>query len=236
MQKPPAPELLFDTITAYQRSAVMKGAIELDVFTVIGEGANTVEAIAKKTKASDRGIRSLADYLVVIGFLTKSGSTYALTPDSAMFLSRRSPAYLGSLTGFLMNPTLMEGYKDVAAAVRKGGTIIENNGTEPENPMWVDFARSMAPMMMQPAQFIAEVTGASKGEKWKVLDIAAGHGMFGITLGQRNPNAEIVALDWPAVLAVAEENAQKANLGGRFRKMPGDAMKMDLGEGYDIVL
>jgi SAM-dependent methyltransferase len=236
MQKPPSPELIFDAITAYQRSAVMKAAIELDIFTAIGEGATTTGLLAERLKASERGVRILADYLVVIGLLTKSGSTYGLTPDTATFLDKRSRAYMGSISTFLLHPLLAKGFDDVSGAVRKGGTVVEQNSTVAENPVWVEFARGMAPMMIMPAQFIGEVTGAAKGEKWKVLDVAAGHGMFGITLAQQNPNAEIVALDWPAVLAVAEENAQKFGVGGRFRKLAGDAMSIEFGEGYDLVL
>src|SRR5687768_12940261 len=138
MSRPPSPELIFETITAYQRSAVIKAAIELDIFTAIAEGATTVGALASRLKASERGVRTLADYLVAIGFLTKSQSTYGLSPDAATFLDKRSPAYLGTLTGFLLHPMLMEGYKDIASAVRKGGTTVQNNAIIPDNPMWVD--------------------------------------------------------------------------------------------------
>jgi ubiquinone/menaquinone biosynthesis C-methylase UbiE len=70
----------------------------------------------------------------------------------------------------------------------------------------------------------------------KVLDVAAGHGMFGITIARRNPNAQIVALDWPAVLEVAGENAGKFGVAERIRMLPGSAFETDFGNGYDYVL
>jgi ubiquinone/menaquinone biosynthesis C-methylase UbiE len=70
----------------------------------------------------------------------------------------------------------------------------------------------------------------------KVLDIAAGHGAFGITIAQRNPRAEIVALDWKPVLAVAQENAKAASVQDRYRLLPGDAFKTDYGAGFDVAL
>src|SRR4029077_17552467 len=97
-------------------------------------------------------------------------------------------------------------------------------------------ARAMVPIMMPAAEGIAEIIGTAKDEKWKILDVAAGDGVFGITLAQKNPNAEIIALDWPNVLTVAEENALKAGVAHRFRKLEGDAMTVDLGAGFDIVL
>src|SRR5262245_40403698 len=100
----PSLDLFFDTLTAYQRTEALKAAIELDVFTAIGEGARTPEAIAGRRSASPRGIRILADYLVTIGLLGKSAEGYSLTPDSALFLDRRSPAFVGGAVRFLASP------------------------------------------------------------------------------------------------------------------------------------
>src|ERR1700675_2272659 len=164
----PSPVLFFDTMNAYQRTAALKGAIELDLFTAIGEGSTTAIELAKRCKASGRCIRILCDYLTVIGFLTKQGDRYGLTPDSAMFLDRRSPAYLGTATRFLANPTSYEAFGNMVETVRKGTTILAGEGmTEPEHPQWVEFARGMAPMMYMPAEGIARILGAkdAKGDR-----------------------------------------------------------------------
>jgi ubiquinone/menaquinone biosynthesis C-methylase UbiE len=94
----------------------------------------------------------------------------------------------------------------------------------------------MAAMMAHPAEFIGAYCGKQKQGKVRVLDIAAGHGLFGIGVARHNPKAEIVALDWPRVLEVAQENAIAANVQSRYRLLPGDAMSVDYGEGYDVVL
>ncbi len=233
----PSPALFFETMNAYQRTATLKAAIELDVFSAVGEGNTGVNALAGRCGTSERGMRILCDYLTVIGFLTKKGSHYSLTPDSAMFLDRHSPAYLGTAVKFLTSPMLMEGFKDVSLIVRKGGTVMSPEGTlSPEDPIWVEFARSMAHMMALPAKLIADLAGAESGQKWKVLDIAAGHGLFGIAIAKKNPHAEIVALDWPNVLEVARENAEAAGVASRYTLMPGSAFEVDYGRGYDLVL
>jgi ubiquinone/menaquinone biosynthesis C-methylase UbiE len=233
----PSPALFFETMNAYQRTAALKAAIELDLFTAIGEGAHTAAALAQRCEASERGMRILCDYLVVIGFLTKDENRYGLTPDSAAFLDRRSPSYIATAATFLASPMLTEGFDDVAAVVRKGGTVISEEGSlEPEHPVWVEFARAMAPLMTLPAELIAKLVGADSGQKWKVLDIAAGHGLFGIAIAKHNPNAEIVALDWPNVLEVAKENARAAGVADRYGVIPGSAFEVDYGTGYDLVL
>src|SRR2546426_5712459 len=94
----------------------------------------------------------------------------------------------------------------------------------------------MAPMMALPAELIAKLVGAAEGRKWKILDIAAGHGLFGITLAKHNPNAEVVAVDWPKVLEVARANARAAGAAGRERPHPGGAFDVGYGEGVDLAL
>ncbi len=234
---PPSPERFFETIHGYQQTACLKAAIDLDLFTAVGEGNHTAAALGRRCGASERGVRILCDYLVVVGFLTKEGSQYGLAPDAAMFLDRRSPACIAAATDFLLSPLLTDSFKDLAAAVRKGGTTSGETGTlAPEHPVWVEFARAMAGFMTLPAELIAGLLRADAGEKWKVLDIAAGHGLFGITLAKYNPNAEIVAVDWPNVLAVARENAQAAGVISRYRTIPGSAFDVEFGGGYNLVL
>jgi len=233
----PSPALFFETLNAYQRTQCLKGAIELELFTAIGEGAHTAPAIAARCRASERGIRILCDFLVVNGFLTKEGNSYDLTIDSAVFLNRHSPAYLGAAVNFISSPELTDSFNDVAAIVRKGGTVTGEEGTvSPENPVWIEFARSMAPLMSLPAELLAKLIRADNGEKCKVLDIAAGHGLFGITIARLNSKAEVTALDWPGVLAVAKENAQSAGVIDRFSTIPGSAFDVDFGSDYDVVL
>jgi ubiquinone/menaquinone biosynthesis C-methylase UbiE len=72
--------------------------------------------------------------------------------------------------------------------------------------------------------------------KLKVLDIAAGHGLFGIAFATNNPQAEVTAVDWSAVLEVAKENAQRAGVADRYHTNPGSAFDVDFGSGYDLVL
>lgn len=233
----PSPILFFETVNAYQRTAAIKAAIELDIFSAIAEGKETAEALAEKCDASPRGIRILCDYLAMMGFLTKQDGSYQLTQDSSIFLTRQSPAYVGGVTEFLLSPTLVEGFRDIAAAVRKGGTVIADEGTvAPENPVWVKFARGMAPMMMMPAQMMAKLVDAEAERKLKILDIAAGHGMFGITVAKRFPNAEVVAVDWPNVLEVAKENAEQAGVGDRYSTIAGSAFDVKFGGNYDLIL
>ncbi|HEV7890464.1 MAG TPA: class I SAM-dependent methyltransferase [Pyrinomonadaceae bacterium] len=233
----PSPELFFQTVNSYQRTAAVKAAIELDVFSAIGEGHTTVDKIAASRDLSERGARILCDFLVIMGLLTKDGGRYALTQDSAFFLDRRSPAYMGGSIEFLLAPMLVANFEDLSTAVRNGGTANPEGGTvAPENPIWVKFARAMVPMAAMPSQVIAGMFGELAGRAIKVLDIAAGHGLYGIAFARQFPDAEVYALDWPAVLEVAKEHARAAGVAERHHAIEGSAFDADFGEGYDVVL
>jgi 2-polyprenyl-3-methyl-5-hydroxy-6-metoxy-1,4-benzoquinol methylase len=231
----PNPGIIFDNLNAYQRSAALKAAIELDVFTEIARGNRSADAIAKAVSASPRGVRILCDYLVVSGFLEKAGHQYSLTVDSSMFLDRNSPAYFGSAARFLLDPRLIAPFLNLTDVVRAGTTTLPGEGTvSHDNPIWVDFAKQMAPMIYPVA---VEIAGLVAGDgEIKVLDIAAGHGLFGIMIAKQNSKARITALDWPNVLAVATENAEKFGVASRHSTLAGDAFETEYEGPYDLIL
>ncbi len=174
---------------------------------------------------------------MVDGFLSYDDGRYGLSPAAEMFLDRRSPIYAGSAVSFITSPHIVEGFNRLTEAVRRGGTAVgAENALAPEHPVWVEFARAMAPFAHFTARLVANQLDARAGAPWKVLDIAAGHGMFGITLLEENPRAQVVALDWANVLAVASENAAKAGVQDRFETRPGSAFEVDWGTDYDLVL
>ena len=234
---PVTPELFWDTVTAYQRSAAIKAAVQLNIFSIIGSEQKTVNEIADAAGAAERGVRILCDALTVMGFLIKADGRYSLTDSSAAFLDKNSPMYLGSIVDFILDPVVTRGFDDFTNAVKQGGTTITSDGSvDPESPMWVTFARAMAPLAMATATAIGERLDFPTDRELKVLDIAAGHGLFGITVARKYPNAQIYAADWPNVLTVATENAEKFGVSDRHHLIAGSAFDSDLGSGYDLIL
>ncbi len=237
IESPPSPELFFDTITGYQKAAALKAALDLNVFTFLVEGPATAQALAKSCRAAERGIRILCDNLTVQGFLNKSGDKYSATQDSAIFLNRNSPAYLGGATEFLLSEGITSSFEALTESVRRGGTAASEKGTtEANHPIWLSFARAMGGMMVPAAHALAEILALNPNAPAKILDVAAGHGVWGIAFAKCYPQASVVALDWAAVLEVARENAAKAGVGGRFSTITGSAFEVDLGRDYDVIL
>src|SRR5262249_757519 len=233
----PSPALFFDTISAYHRTEALRAAIELDLFSQVAAGRHTATALAGACQAAPRGVRILADYLSILGFLQKLGDRYELTADAKVFLDRKSPAYLCGTLQLLLGAGMKECFQLLTAAVRRGGTAVSDEGTvSHDNPIWVEFARAMAPLMQMPAQLLAGLVGADTGQPLRVLDVAAGHGLFGITIAGLHRQAHVTAMDWPNVLEVAAENARRANVAERYSLRPGSAFDVPWGGPYDIVL
>ena len=229
----PNPTLIWDTITAHQRSAALKAGVELGVFDSLGDGPLAAAELASRAGVAERGMRILCDFLTVHGLIAKTDGRYSHTATSAVFLDSRSPSSMAPTLPFLMNDKIMRSARLLTETIRQNRTILEEPLAGDETAEWVTFARVMQPMMAAAAEFVAAET-VRGGTPAKVLDVAASHGLFGIAVARLAPRCEIVALDYPSVLEVTAENSRAA--GVSITLLPGSAFTADLGAGYDAVL
>lgn len=194
------PALLFETLTAYRKTAALKAAFDLDLFTAVGSHSVRAQQLAQHCGASERGIRILCDYLTVLTFLTKDSSgRYALAEDTARFMAPDAPISAHDAAAFLLARSTRAIYDQLTEAVRRGGTAASAYGTlAPEHPIWLHFARGMSPTRWQQAEALAELVLLDPGVPSKVLDIAASLGAYGMAFARKYPTASIVALDWQA--------------------------------------
>ena len=134
---------------------------------------------------------------------------------------------------FVLNDMVMQASRLLTETIRQNRSALEAPLAGNEAHEWVIYARTMQPMMAAAAEFMAGVI-LRGGTPAKVLDVATGHGLFGIAVAQLAPQCEIVALDFPNVLDVTAEHARAA--GAAITLLPGSAFEVDLGTGYDAVL
>ena len=80
------------------------------------------------------------------------------------------------------------------------------------------------------AEWIANWVSQNASSTRKVLDVAASHGIFGVEIAKRVPQAQITALDWANVLTVAQETAEAAGIKDRYRTLPGSAFERSIEE------
>jgi 2-polyprenyl-3-methyl-5-hydroxy-6-metoxy-1,4-benzoquinol methylase len=235
MSSPPE-NPVYDAVLAYQKTAAITAALKLDIFTLIGAGTMSTDALAAPTGASPRGLRILCDYLTVIGLLAKQDSSYGLTPSAKRFLDRSSPLALGSCIDFLAAPEMLTlALNDPVSYVRRGGSAGLAN-LAPDHPIWVRFANAMVPLAALAAKRVAAYVASLPIPPRTVLDVAAGHGLYGIEVARALPEALVTAVDWAEVLAVARKNAKAAQVDDRFRSVVGSAFDAEWGGAFDLIL
>jgi hypothetical protein len=231
-----AENLVFDVATAYQKTAALVAAVKLNIFTVIGSRALTCDELAVQINASPRGIRILCDFLTVLKFLDKNKSQYSLTPTAQVLLDEASPFAMGGIIDFVAAPEMITLFFDEPAAyVRNGGAISPSN-VAPDNPIWVRYARAMAPLASTTAKRVAAYVASLPELPFAVLDVATGHGLYGIEVARIAPEAIVTGVDWASVLEVAKANSQDAGVSDRFRTLAGDALTMEWGHNFDLIL
>lgn len=232
----PADNPVFDIATAYRKTAALIAAVKLDLFTAIGPEKASLDHLASKTGASTRGLRILCDYLVTLGLLRKQDLDYLPTNVSKVFLDESSPFAMGRSIEFLAAPEMLDLFlNDPAAYVLRGGS----DGlaqVAPDSPIWVRFAKAMMPFAAPAAKRVAMHLSAQGEAPFTVLDIAAGHGLYGIEVAKTFPEALVTSIDWAEVLTVAKTNAEKAGVADRIRMVAGNALELDWGGDYDLIL
>jgi ubiquinone/menaquinone biosynthesis C-methylase UbiE len=227
---------VFDIAMAYQDTAALIAAVRLNIFSVISSMTISLEELESRTGASQRGLRILCDYLTVLGLLKKQDLRYSLAPVSRTFLDESSPFARGGIVDFLAAPEMVElMFRDPAFCVRNGGSDGKAN-TSPDNQVWVRYAKSMIPFAAANAKRLAAYVTSFLDPPYTVLDIAAGHGLYGIEVAKAFPDALVTAVDWGPVLTVARDNAEAAGIAERYRTVSGSAMDVEWGGDYDLIL
>lgn len=223
-------ERILSTLQAYRGAAALHTAIELELFTRIAHGVDTANRIAAELGVPLPGVRILCNYLVAAGFLIRDGETLQLADDSAIYLDKASPSYLGCAAASIHCPAMVRGFDRLTEAVC-GRSDLKDARIPPG---WYDFARGVSD---RPAalQAFTDAIVLPAGPV-KILDVGAGDGAYGIAVASRYPQAIVVAVDQPDALKIAHRNAIEARLGTRYQNIPGDLRSQSFGRGFDAAI
>ena len=229
------PERLMQFGFAYAPPLIITAAVSNKVFDSLESGSKTVDQISKETGASARGLRMLMNALVGLELLKKDRhQKYSLTPESAAFLVSNKP---GALAGFFrLNVTqLVSKWLQLGDVVRTGrpaqAVNQEGEGTE----FFSGLVENIIPMSYATAQTLADHLKLAKAKnEVRVLDLAAGSGIWGIVLAQASARVRVTAVDWAGMIPTTKRITQKFGVGARFKFIEGDLLEADFGSGYDI--
>jgi C-methyltransferase len=232
------PTPILQILQASQATAVLKTSIDLGVLGALADAPVTADAVATKIGCPARSTSMILDALSVLGLTARRGTTYELTPPARAFLVPGGPTYLGDVANIFAGPMLWESFGKLTEAVRAGGSVMDKHAETPSHPFWETFARASAGLAFPAAGALAELLTplATEKKSLRVLDVAAGSGIYGHTL-LRQPGVDVTFLDWPNVLE--ETKAWGDRLGvdqSRAHYLPGSVFDADLGGPYDVVI
>jgi ubiquinone/menaquinone biosynthesis C-methylase UbiE len=234
MKNQVTPERVMQFVWGYAPTLIIEAAVRHQVFDLLDESPKTIQQLAKKSGASERGLTAIANALVGLNFLSRKGDRYALTPESAAFLVSTRPGFLGALYRH-MSSQIIPKWLQLDRVVRTGKPAMAVNEQKTGAAFFAEFVESLFPMGYHAVVALGEHLKISKTKTpLRVLDIAAGSGVWGIALAEQSPLVRISAVDWPQVLKVTKKVAKRHGVANRLQTIPGDIGKVDFGSGYQV--
>ncbi len=229
------PQPIFQATFAFAVTHILGTAIDLDLFTLIHRGHTSVEALARATSSSERGLRVLLNALAANGFIDKQPGSYRLNDLSARFLSKDGPRYVGGLV--LHSRLTHDNWAQLTEIVRSGqpGHAIE--GDDDRGEFFAQLVPSLYNLNVDAAEAAARELGR-KGPVRRVLDVGAGSGVWGLAFLRQFPEARLTVVDWPVVIEKQTSKfAEREGVSGRVDYLPGNFHDVDFGEAqFDVAI
>lgn len=229
------PERIMKFTWGYVPPLVLEAAIRHRVFDVLDAGPKTVKETAEATGASERGLRIIMNVLVGLEFLARvDGGRYALTPESAAFLVSTKPSFQGGILSHSSRQLIPKWLK-LTEIVRTGKPEAAVNQEGVGTDFFQQFVTDIFPMSYPSAKLLAGHL-ALNGKKVRVLDLAAGSGVWGIALAESSPDVTVTAVDWADVLPATKATVARFGLSDRYQFVGGDLLEADFGQGNNVAL
>ena len=234
---PVTPEKISQLSWGFAPTLMMDAAVHYGLFDLLDEGQRTAAELAETKGLSLRGASAVLNALASFGLLSKDASgRFGLTPESSAFLVSSRPGYMG---GILKHTTaqLLPKWLQLKEVMRTGRPAMAVNQEAQGSAFFHEFVEDIFPMSYPAAQRLADVLEIARAEESvKVLDLAAGSGVWSISLAQKSPHVHVTAVDWPGVLDVTRRVTARFGVADRYTFVAGDLESAPFGTGHDIAV
>jgi (2Fe-2S) ferredoxin/predicted O-methyltransferase YrrM len=227
------PDRLDQMIRDFMPSRCVLTALELDIFTAVGDGANA-EQIGTKINANARAVGMLLNALVALGLLSKSGDDYKNTPESARFFVQGSKD--NHRNGLLHSANIWHRWSTMTDAVRSGTRVpTDRKNDRDDTPAWTrNFIAGMQRHAKDRAPLVVKALGTAGVRR--ILDLGGGSGAYSIAFAKACPDLRCEILDIPEVVPLAAEYVSQAGVSAQVSLRTGDMLQDSFGSGYDIIM
>lgn len=229
----PSPEHILETGLAFWASKTLLSAVEMEVFTELAKGPESLESLTGRLGLHPRSSRDFFDALVALGFLEREDGLYRNSPSSDIFLDKRKPSYIGGILE-MANHRLFGHWNHLTTALRTGvqQNEVAHGEAEPFAALYADPARLKT--------FLRGMTGVSRGANlaiaakfpWHnyktVADCGTAQGDLIVQVALKNPHLTGIGFDLAEVAPVFEEYVEHNGLSSRLHFQPGNFFKEPL--------
>ena len=231
------PSRIMEVGFGFWGSRVLLTAVELEVFTILGDKAMTGGELGKTIGLHPRGIWDFLDTLVALGFLDRDGNgragKYRNTAETAIFLDKSKPSYIGGILE-MASARLFRYWADLGVALKTGKP--QNEIKHSQKPMFEELYRDLPRL----EQFMGAMRGISIGNfsalaekvdfsSYKTLcDVGGATGLLSTLVAEKYPHLQCISFDLPPVEPIAKKYIEKAGLTGRVKTASGDFFKNPL--------
>jgi ubiquinone/menaquinone biosynthesis C-methylase UbiE len=234
-EEEPQPDVgrIFQISTGAWAAGILAAGVAHSIFTLVARGVNTLEAIAREAKISERGAGAVLDGLVGLGLLTRSADRFVNAPDAEEFLVQGRPSYFGGFPLVMLRE--FPEWSSLPEVVRSGRPVTSETAELPENPFWEQLVPAIAVLSIPVVRAAAEKLKIAEGRPLSVLDVGGGSGVYSAVWLALNPRARSTQIDWANVNRIARDFVGRQGAGDRFRTVDGDFHQADFGEAeHDI--
>jgi hypothetical protein len=224
-----SPGTLLEKSGGYWETCALHAAVQLDVFTVMEDQRLSAAAVAENLQADPRALAMLLNALTAMNLLEKSCGIYANTPEAALFLSRKSPAYIGYIIKH--HHHLVASWSQLDQAVLSGKAV-RTRATHGSDDARKSFLMGMFNMAMMLAPRIVPRIDLSSRRSF--LDMGGGPGTYAIQFCLNNPGMQAVVFDLPTTRPFAEATIGKYGLSDRIRFQAGSYLKDPVEGRYEV--
>lgn len=219
----------------FANSQILDASLEYDFFSLIDKGHRSADEIARCAGTDVRATRIVLDSLPALGLVEKREGKYFLTPTAEVFLVQGKPSYVGDFRHVAL--ALWDGMAHLKESLKTGKPLSRmDTGTELQ--VWEKLVLGIIVIAEPAAKALCDVLKIGSERKGlRVLDIAGGSSIFGMTILSRDPMADVTQLDWPNVNAVAKRLNSERGLQGKIRFIDGEHHTATIeNDHYDLVL
>ena len=230
-----SPRPLMRILGDFANSQILDAALEYDFFTLIHKGFRTADEVARAATTHPRATRIVLDGLIALALIEKKDGRYSLLPVSEAFLVKGKPSYMGDFRHVAL--ALWDGMANLKQSL-KTGQPLSRMDTGGELQVWEKLVIGIIPIAEPVAKALCDVLGIGVIRKGRrILDIAGGSSIFGMTILARDPSGQVTQLDWPNVNAVAKKLNRERGLEGKIRFIDGEHRSASIETNYyDLIL